>query len=339
MQIKPIEQKKLKKEELHILSKFFNAELNSDELDNLSNWLKIDENQKKFEQYSIANHISDLSVKKYNVDNAFEKFTSTIDSDQKQPKGILLYFKPYYKYAAVFLMAILLGFYFINKRANRSHKIASVVVPIGEKKSIELPDGTKVVINSASTLTYNKDFVNDRVVTLDGEAYFDVPKYKGQSFIVELNNQTKIKVLGTSFDVKSYHEDARIETALFEGKIEIISNIPTKENIIINSNTIAIIDKHHNSIQLLVNDDHTKDALSWQKNEFIFYHEYLSDIIHELNRFYDVEIIINSHELEHNYFSASFKEGASLTEVLRDLSISGNFNVNKIDATHFEIYN
>jgi len=329
----------LKKEKIHIISKFYNEQLNGDEQDKLDNWLEKEKNQEEFNHYTIVNHLADLSVKKYDTDKAFEKFTSTIDSDKGKRKGIVLFLKAYYKYAAILLIAILLGSYFVNKKTVSSNNIANIIVPNGEKKSMVLPDGTKVLINSASTLTYNKDFVNDRVVTLDGEAYFDVPKYKGQSFIVELNNQTKIKVLGTSFDVKSYHEDARIETALFEGKIEIISNIPTKENIIINSNTIAIIDKHHNSIQLLVNDDHTKDALSWQKNEFIFYHEYLSDIIHELNRFYDVEIIINSHELEHNYFSASFKEGASLTEVLRDLSISGNFNVNKIDATHFEIYN
>ncbi len=339
MQNKPIGSNNLKKEELHIISKYFNKELNNDELDKFSNWLKTEKNQKEFEQYTIANHISDLSVKKFNADIAFEKLTSTIDSDQKQPKGILLYFKPYYKYAAILLMAILLSFYFTNKRARLSNKIASIVVPVGEKRSIELPDGTKVLINSASTFSYNEDFLNERVVKLDGEAYFEVPKHKGQPFIVKLNNQTSIKVLGTSFDVKSYHEDARIETTLFEGKIEIISDIPKKENVIINPNTIAIIDKQLNTMKLFVNGEHTKDALSWKKNKFIFHHEYLSDIIHELNRSYNVQININSDELEYNYFSASFDEGTTVTEILRDLSISGNFSVNKVDSTHFEINN
>jgi len=215
--------------------------------------------------------------------------------------------------------------------------IVNIVVPNHDKKSLILPDGTKVMINAASTLSYNKNFLEDRVVNLNGEAFFEVPKLEGKSFVVILSDKTKIKVLGTSFDVKAYKEDARIETALFEGRVEIISDLLSENHVVIEPNTTAIIDKNANSMQLLIDDEHIKDALSWQNGEFLFHNEYLSDIIHELNRFYDVEITIISSELESQYFTASFKKGVKLEDVLTDLSISGNFKFKEIDSSHFEV--
>lgn len=328
----------MEKKESHIISKYFLDTLNSEEQSELKKRLQKKNNLAVFEQYAVANHFADLSNKAFDANEAYKKFTEVIDSEEtSSSKKIFSLLKPYYKYAAILFILIFLSFFYLNKVDTNNKNMASIIVPASEKRSLKLPDGTEILINSASKLSYNKDFTKNRLVKLNGEAYFKVAKYKGKPFIIELNPKTRIKVLGTTFDVKSYSEDTRIETALFEGKIEIVSAISGDKNTILKPNTIAIIDKEKNTLELLNNTDYIQNTLVWQNDVLSFDDQCLKDIINELNRFYNVEISLNSKELESQYFSASFKKGTSLDDILRDLSITGNFTVKKLNSTHFEI--
>ena len=100
----------------------------------------------------------------------------------------------------------------------------SFITEKGDKKEVYLPDGSKIILNVDSELSYPRAF-NDsiREVTLVGEACFDIKRNVTKPFIVNTNS-IKIRVLGTSFNVKSYTKDEKVETTLVSGKVELIKD-------------------------------------------------------------------------------------------------------------------
>ena len=133
------------------------------------------------------------------------------------------------KIAAIFVAGFLISWLLHdqinhNTQAEQKAQYQKVEVPYGSKTHIELPDGTKVTLNSGSVLKYPLQFGDTaRNVYLRGEAYFDVAHNKAKPFYVNTSD-IHIKVLGTSFNVKSYPEENTIETTLITGRIEIFSD-------------------------------------------------------------------------------------------------------------------
>ena len=104
-----------------------------------------------------------------------------------------------------------------------SEKVAELAVTTkyGSKTDIQLPDGSKVWLNSGSSLKYDKQFGKElREVVLSGEAFFDVVRNAEKPFIIHTTNMD-IKVLGTRFNVKSYANDKQSEASLIHGSIEV----------------------------------------------------------------------------------------------------------------------
>lgn len=106
------------------------------------------------------------------------------------------------------------GLLFKDYRYNKSAQLQTVAVPAGQRAQITLADGTKVWLNSQSTLTYASNFGRqERNVLLDGEAYFEVSKNEKIPFFV--NTETnKVRVVGTSFNVCAYNGSNEFETTL-----------------------------------------------------------------------------------------------------------------------------
>lgn len=135
---------------------------------------------------------------------------------------------PLIRYAAVFLVAVAATslFYFNRQPGTAGVKksaVNRVEINYGSKGLVHLPDGSKVWLNSGSTITYPDHFTSEsRKVTLAGEAFFDVAHQEGSPFIVHTNN-LDIRVLGTRFNVKCYEEEQTIETTLVSGKVELLN--------------------------------------------------------------------------------------------------------------------
>lgn len=127
-----------------------------------------------------------------------------------------------FRFAAI-LFLLLLGTWAITKWAstNSSSTENKIVAQKGSRTRAILPDGSTVWLNAGSSISYGAGF-NDkkRELTLFGEAYFDVVKQPDRPFIVHAGS-IQIKVLGTSFNVKSYPEDAMVETTLIKGLVQI----------------------------------------------------------------------------------------------------------------------
>ncbi|MES1249775.1 MAG: FecR domain-containing protein, partial [Chitinophaga rupis] len=97
--------------------------------------------------------------------------------------------------------------------------------PRGGTYQLSLPDGTKVWLNAASSISYPVAFAGkERVVEMTGEAYFEVAPHAQMPFRVKINETNSIEVLGTQFNVKAYTDDERISTTLLQGAVRVASN-------------------------------------------------------------------------------------------------------------------
>ena len=111
--------------------------------------------------------------------------------------------------------------------------LQTITVPAGQRINITLADGTNVWLNARTTIQYPITFnEKERLVKLDGEAYFDVTKDKSKPFIVQTNNYN-VEVLGTKFDVDSYSETEIFETTLMEGSVRISSLTDANESLML----------------------------------------------------------------------------------------------------------
>lgn len=187
----------------------------------------------------------------------------------------------------------------------------NLVVPKGGKYSITLSDGSKVIINSDSKLSFPKHFTaTDRHIKLRGEAYFEVSHNPEKPFIVETALQ-RVRVLGTSFNIAAYPEE-RTVTTLVTGKVNINTAAESRN---LEPGMQGII----TSGMIQVQPADLESALAWKNDKFVFVKTPLTDIIKQLERWYNVSINIQagSESLSQKTFSGTIAKDASFEELLK----------------------
>ncbi len=127
--------------------------------------------------------------------------------------------------AAMLIVAMMVGAILSRvlspENLKKTDEVCEMITPLGSKSQVVLPDGTQVWLNAGSKLTYKKTFnEKDRMVSLQGEAFFHVKTNKSKPFIVK-TSKINIKALGTSFNVKAYAEDRSVTATLVEGLIQV----------------------------------------------------------------------------------------------------------------------
>ncbi|HEY6913646.1 MAG TPA: FecR domain-containing protein [Paludibacter sp.] len=234
----------------------------------------------------------------------------------------------YAKYAAIFLLPLVsaLTVYLSIERNSylADNKAFSVHAASGKSSDVVLPDGTVVMLNSESTISYNNDIQNQkRIVHLTGEANFKVTKNPHKPFVVN-TECFDVEVLGTTFNVKTYESDNEQEVALLEGKVKLTTrNQENNTSIFLKPNEKAIYNKSTGKLTVKPTDNKLETA--WMKGVLMFHTESLLDINKELERKYDVKIQMNCPALENDSFTGVF-ENKTLIEVLDNLKIHYGFD-------------
>lgn len=198
------------------------------------------------------------------------------------------------------------------------------VATLAEARNITLPDGSRVVLNRYSSLSYPKRFETDnREVQLTGEAYFEVSKDKQHPFIVQ-TEYINVQVLGTRFNVDAYRNNPEIKTTLLTGSVA-VSNKSNSARMILKPNEIAIYNKVGNKLTRQLTE-RAKDEISWRDGEFIFDNLPLEDIARELSNSFDTPIHIADTTLRNYRISARFRNGEDLNTILSVLHDAGYFD-------------
>ncbi len=171
----------------------------------------------------------------------------------------------------------------------------TIITPKGRQYQLVLPDGSKIWLNAASSLTYPVKFKkNVREVEVTGEAYFEVEQAKDWPFIVKTASQ-RIEVLGTYFNVSAYDDDQNTKTTLVKGSVKVstmasaaIAIQAPGQSTILRPGQQAVTLKGKSNIDVGMID--TEEAVSWKENLFVFNNEEISEVMKKVSRWYDVEI-------------------------------------------------
>ena len=304
--------------DFELLNKYLRGETSESEVAELFQWIDAaPENRKEFIGYKKV-------------------WALTAQGDQDETQTWNHLFKPRFKhqklfrsylqiakYAAVLFLMIGSGIslqYFgwgIGKEKLVYQKSTSITAPLGQTTNVELPDGTNVMLNSGSSITYNGNFsLGERIVSLSGEAYFFVTKDSKHPFIVQ-TSLLNFKVYGTSFNVEAYATDNIVNTTLVEGSLGVL-NKENRELVLLEPGQNVYFDATTQKVS--VTKVNTEVYTSWKDGLITFRNEKLKDIARKIERWYNVTIEIKNPELgEQAYFGTIMKNKPidQILEVLR----------------------
>lgn len=197
--------------------------------------------------------------------------------------------------------------------------LMTLIVPKGNEFSLRLGDGTHVWLNSESTFQFPTEFgPNSRFVKLEGEAYFDVTTNKEKPFFVE-NKQQIIKVLGTRFNVSCYSDEDESITALYEGKVEVEDKRHNKKVSLVPGEVLHL----GSSLQETKKEKGNISKFNaWTNGLFSFSETPFEEVIKEVSRWYNVEIIYRS-SIPTDVFTGDVSRNVSFAVMLDFLKGSG----------------
>jgi ferric-dicitrate binding protein FerR (iron transport regulator) len=186
--------------------------------------------------------------------------------------------------------------------------------PAGGQYQLVLPDGSKVWLNALSTIRFPSSFTgSDRVVQLDGEAYFEVTKDESRPFRVTARD-VNVEVLGTAFNVNSYDDEPSIRTSLVQGSVRVVRG--SSRLVLKDGEQAATTD--HAGLAIVPGADIAK-AIAWKNGSFSFDNDNIQTVMRQLAKWYDIDIRYQG-EPTHKIFGGTMRRTLSLQQVLSALS-------------------
>ncbi|MCD4832214.1 MAG: FecR domain-containing protein [Bacteroidales bacterium] len=300
----------------NLIAKKFTKEISEEEKVELEQWCNENSQNKKL--YEKLNSIWQKS-KDTNIDfdpeipKAIEIFKERVKifGRQKQKKVIRL---------RVMQMAasviILLGLTFYLTTQKQVFSTIEVVTDNMGSKQIILPDSSYIYLNKNTSVKYKKSFKN-RIVELNGEAFFEVKKQNGKPFTVKSNN-TYIKVLGTSFNIKSRKEmQGSVQIFVLTGKVE-FSGENKEKAVLLSPNQHAVYKNEISEIE--VSELVDQNLLAWKTGKLIFENNSLKEVLKNLQNVYDIEYNITSGKVLDLKVTCEFNN-VGIENILDDLEI------------------
>jgi transmembrane sensor len=198
--------------------------------------------------------------------------------------------------------------------------------PRGRIYRVELPDGSIVNLNAASSLHFPTVFGNDeRRVTLTGEAYFEVAKDDSKKFVVIGPGMT-IEALGTQFTINSYEDEPDVKVTLIEGSIRVNKE---KSSVILKPGQQASMSqKSFSSQSITVSTADVEQEMAWKNGLFIFQKATVDEMMRQFARWYDVEIVIEDTVKDGRTISGLINRKMNAAEALKIFNSLGyNFTI------------
>jgi len=311
-----------------LVIKYVDGRITRRELDELESLLQDSEDNLMYYR-QIRNMLENNVPVNVNSGHALEQVLQRIDHKTKNRK----IFKTLQRIAAVLFIPLLISFliFFMNNEKNRQdeeNSYRTITAVIGTVSSFDLQDGSRVWLNTGSSLQVPERFSKDkRQVRLSGEAYFEVRADESCPFLVQAGNFT-VKATGTRFNVMAY-TGGKPSVSLAEGKVSVsvrrgsgkISEIP-----LLPGQHLAI--GNENQVSDIIEGDVYK-FYAWKDGKLVFRNDLLSDIIQRISLQYNVDIEAADPGILNIRYRATF-DNESLTEVLDLLKLASPFSYKEI---------
>lgn len=253
-----------------------------------------------------------FDLKKYSEESAWKKVERHIHNQQTTKKsGIkFLFLNPVFRIAAAIIVAALLTFSgYETFFKSGSSEMVEIRAASQVLKTVTLPDGTLVSLNSNTKLSYPQEFSGKtREVSFEGEAFFEVKPDKNKPFIIHAG-QAQIKVLGTSFNVSAYPQTELVEVVVETGKVQVseqtAKTAKTNELILTPGDKGTLVYSNH-SLQKTTNQN--PNYLAWKTRNLTFKATSLTEVVDELEKVYKVNIRLADQELGGLMLTAQFND-------------------------------
>ena len=272
-----------------------------------------------------------------------QKIVPQVRFDSYSKSGKIFRLIRYWAVAAAVIAVIVAAHIF--SRNNRTTTVVNspniVTTNKGSRSNLVLPDGTQVWLNADSRISYTGDFIKNRVLKLSGEAYFDVVHDKLHPFIVQTRDM-EVKVLGTVFNIRAYDSEVSSQATLMKGVIEVSLKQKSGEKITLRPNEkLVVMHEIKEGIRTIQKDstmpeiaifkvkptigDTLANEVLWVHNKLVFDQKKLSEIIIELERWYNLKIIVKDSSLLNRSLTGIY-EDESIIEVLESFKLAAGFN-------------
>lgn len=290
-------------------------------------WIEIGENRELFSQIEIIwDKIQNkVSVYEPDVDHYWLELSKRINkvdsrkenTEEEQPRPKIFKLKRLYRnIAAIAILALVSTaaiIYFMN--GDKATPVVYTYTSSADRQKVELPDGTVVILNSNTVLTYSNTTDPDlRAVTLTGEAYFDV-KYNPEVPFVVTSGDVSVKVHGTEFNVSSYASSKKIIVSLYKGSVSLEI---TGVNMYLEPNEEAHFDKETRVINVERGD--IESSKIWSQDKIKIENKNIRDVCLYLSKLYQVGITIDSSVPNNQSYTFTIINGQPLEDILQTMS-------------------
>ncbi len=328
-----------------IIGKYLSAESSNEESVQIKKWIESsNKNKILFEKIqSDWNKINlTKNMKRVDVDSAWEKLKQRILKEKaeiipvKEPVRISMVKTYLYRslQIAASILIIIGVSYGINRVFIESGSADKTIVKSGMSNTsiVLLPDGSKVHLNSRTTIKYPGDYGTDsRNIYLQGEAYFEVVKNQNKPFIVN-TNKAEVEVLGTSFSINTEISKNKVEVFVESGNVQLSQKSNSDNNILIESGYIGVLSD--NNLTKSKNND--VNYLAWKTRYLMFRETKLEIVAEKLESVYNTNIQFDNQAIADCKLTATF-DNASLDTILKVIEGSFNLQIDNITNTNGKV--
>lgn len=313
----------------NLAEKYFAGDITKAEISELAGWIR--NNVQLSDWWEEEFEKSDTDISPVLRDKMFERIKAEVLNEQpaveRTPGKTLV--PAWARWAAMICIPICIAFVTYNILSISDTDTRSpfiVKADKGDKATVVLPDGTDVILNSASQLSYLRDFgKNERRVQLDGEGYFQVAHDTRRTFIVQVG-ELEVKVLGTVFNVCAYNNEQDVTVVLLEGKVGV--QTPSSSLIMKPGEKMNYNKSTH---KLTTEKVYPEDYVTWTKGSLYFQNESLDNIMKALSRAYDVTIRIDSPRIAEERFTGTIP-GGGIQNALNIIMLTSPFRYEVKDS-------
>ncbi len=316
--------------DFELITRHLSGETNHSEEQELKQWLEKDpDNPKLLEEYrSVWDKLGRIeSVAGLDLDAEWKVLESrmvesgklrTMQAGRTRSAGFYIG-----RIAVAAMLALILtfsGIYIANRTGYRT------LATLHQPEELVLPDGSTVTLNNYSSLKYPRKFAAEvRSMKLEGEGFFEVEGDPDRPFVINTQD-VDIKVLGTSFNVNAYKENAAVEVIVKTGEVAVTRHGEVPRTIILKPGNKGVYKKTDQSLEITHEID--KNYLSWKTRSFVFEDQALIDVSEQLSKVYQTEIIIDSDSLKAARITTTFND-QSLDAILNVLSATLDLEVRR----------
>lgn len=329
----------LTEKEKNLIARYLSGNLSPDDKETLTEWINKNpkQNQDILRQYSVLWQVSSTLGNKGITDIGKAKKNIFRLIKAKERQGRILhsgYFNRYLKAAAllVFVFSTTIFIYYMATGGliKEEQRIITLSAPVGTQSDVILDDGTRVWLNSGSSLRYDSEFgKKNRNIELEGEAYFEVEKSCKYPFKV-MAGEITVEVLGTRFLVCCYSDDETISTYLLKGCIELEIK-ETNQKFELEPGLEAVFDKNSKETNIESNND--PNILSWMSGGISFHNESFYQIIKKLQRRFDIKIVTDHNSIPNMRLTADFDQ-EDIEIIFKYLQEISNIKVTRKDNVY-----